>query len=96
MPVWGEAKLEIQWIELAFNASTLEPVGVPKNGIVCQIDPLGDNDGSQRDDDEGGFIGKGGTGESSTEAESAAMAFKAGLVSSVFVSIAAVILLFCF
>ncbi|KAK0387067.1 hypothetical protein NLU13_5380 [Sarocladium strictum] len=55
MQIWGQAKLEIQWIEIAFNASTLERTGVPKNGVVCQIDPLGDNNGQQRDDDPNGF-----------------------------------------
>lgn len=79
MQVWGEAKLEIQWIELAFNASTLKPLGVPKKGIVCQIDPLGDNNGQQQNDDPQGYTEP--TGIASGDSEGAAVISKVSLGS---------------
>jgi beta-glucanase (GH16 family) len=94
MPVWGEAQIEIQWIELAFNASTLEPLGKPKNGVVCQIDPLGDNDGSQRDDDPNGYTEPNSSEDgSSDDSDGAAVAFKAGLGSSLLVSATTILVL---
>lgn len=76
MNTWGEAQIEIQWIEMAFNASTLERQGVPKNGVTCQIDPLGDNDGTQRDDGEGltgnGYTEPAGAEDSSDSGNAAA------------------------
>lgn len=38
MPVWGEAVLEIAWIEMLFNASTLTVEDAPKGGKVCLMD----------------------------------------------------------
>jgi hypothetical protein len=38
MPVWGEAVLEIAWIEMLFNASALSAEDVPKRGKVCPMD----------------------------------------------------------
>lgn len=38
MPIWGEAVLEIQWIEMLFNASSLTAQEVPENGVVCPVD----------------------------------------------------------
>jgi beta-glucanase (GH16 family) len=92
MQVWGQAKLEIQWIELAFNASTLKPLGVPKKkGIVCQIDPLGDNNGQQQDDDPQGYTEP--TGIASGDSDSAAVMSNAGL-GSCLVALAATLVVF--
>lgn len=95
MPIFGEAKLEIQWIEMVFNASTLEPLGSPKKGVVCQIDPLGDNNGAQRDDNGEGFTDPAGADNaaSADDSEDAAITTKAGLGWSLVASVATLVLL---
>lgn len=95
MPIWGEANLEIEWIELAFNASTLEAQNAPKKGIVCMIDQGeggGNTDGVDQGDDDSGFTGGGGT--AAGDDESAAIKPQARLGSWLLASIVTVMVTF--
>ncbi|KAJ3545801.1 hypothetical protein NM208_g2328 [Fusarium decemcellulare] len=50
MPVWGDAVLEIQWIEMLFNASSLAVEGAPEEGVSCQIDTVPEDENSDDSD----------------------------------------------